>query len=116
MPSGAGSASAAGHRAGTVPSNKSTAVRHNRSRRLNRELITTYAIVAVLMAYFALRHFYPTLFAFFVSFNKYDLLTGAFSFVGIDKLHRHLHRPALVAFHSQHVDLRGGQRGLETLC
>ena len=62
----------------------STAVRHERSRRINRELITTWAIVAVLMAYFALRHFYPTLFAFFVSFNKYDLLTGAFSFVGID--------------------------------
>ena len=62
----------------------STALRHDRSRRLNRELVTTYVIVAVLMAYFALRHFYPTLFAFFVSFNKYDLLTGAFSFVGID--------------------------------
>ena len=62
----------------------STAVRHDRSRRINRELVTTYVIVAVLMAYFALRHFYPTLFAFFVSFNKYDLLTGAFSFVGID--------------------------------
>ena len=40
----------------------STAVRHDRSRRINRELVTTYVIVAVLMAYFALRHFYPTLF------------------------------------------------------
>ena len=62
----------------------SGSVRHERSPRLNRELVTTYAIVLVLMAYFGLRHFYPTLFAFFVSFNKYDLLTGAFSFVGID--------------------------------
>ena len=62
----------------------SGSVRHERSPRLNRELVTTYAIVPVLMAYFGLRHFYPTLFAFFVSFNKYDLLTGAFSFVGID--------------------------------
>ena len=62
----------------------STPVRHDRSRSLNRELVTTYAIVLVLMAYFALRHLYPTLFAFFVSFSKYDLLTGAFSFVGLD--------------------------------
>jgi multiple sugar transport system permease protein len=49
-----------------------------------RESLGAYAILAPILGFFVLIHFYPILFAFFVSFNKYDLFTGAFAFVGLD--------------------------------
>ena len=50
----------------------------------NREVLGAYAIVIPVTAYFVLRHYYPIFFAFFVSFSNYELLTGRFSYVGLD--------------------------------
>ena len=52
--------------------------------RKHREAVSAYMFLIPVFAFFLAIHYYPVFFALFVSFNAYDLLTGAFTFVGLD--------------------------------
>lgn len=52
--------------------------------RKHHEAVSAYMFLIPVFAFFLAIHYYPVFFALFVSFNAYDLLTGAFTFVGID--------------------------------
>jgi len=52
--------------------------------RKHHEEVSAYLFLVPIFAFFLAIHYYPVFFALFVSFNAYDLLTGAFTFVGLD--------------------------------
>jgi multiple sugar transport system permease protein len=52
--------------------------------RRQSEAISAYLFLIPVLIFFLGLHYYPIVFALFVSFNEYDLLTGAFSFAAFD--------------------------------